>query len=927
MSDPAVAATLPVVRALLDEARRKKYRSGVLGIRTRPTWAGSDTFVHDDTTVTVVPCVSSLAVREALLERRRDQWLVVLTDRSDTDLGAGVLSHLVFHRLRTPDPWDAVRHRFAATGIDPALTGAGSHRELASGLLAAAPFDGWPPAPGGVLSLDHALGAVAAVHLRLGDPVVDATTVLAWTADETAPGRLADLRQLAGDVLVDALLAWVAARTGAAAAPMLHLLRTGAAGQALPLGVVVGLLGDARDSTSADAVQLARDSLIRLEPRLGGTLPPPHALRAWATEAASVLTGLLHEDGSRPIAQRLLAQADTMLTEVQATGLADRSDALPTGLTRRLALLADTLRQATDGGFDIDGGFDVDPTAVARVEQAWDSVSAHQLTGRDQRTAAFAAAVRLLRWLAVPHTTGTSLHELVARHLDVDAWVDSAVNDAARGVDDTDLGSALAAVLQLTRSRRDGHDAEFADALVAHTVDDPAATDDGLHRGVAHLEEVLALTVMPLARATPVLCLVLDGMSVAVGHEVMADVLARGTDGWAEALLPGRERRAAALAVLPTLTDVSRASLLSGELRSGGQDVEQRGHRALALAHGVPNAILFHKKPLDTTRPGFALADDVGAAIDDIDGRPLVTCVLNTIDDALDRSDPSGTEWGAAAVRHLEPLLTRARRAGRTVVMTADHGHVVERREGTMRPHEAISSGRSRAAVGPVGAGEVLVTGRRVVAADHRAVLAVDERLRYGPLKAGYHGGASPAEVVVPVTVLVNGAVPVGTGLRLAVPQEPSWWTAASTTTPVRFTPAVSGFARRAVQESPTLFDDPTPEHVAPQRAVPAVHTLAAAVVASPAYAAQRSLAGRVAVTDAQVSALLNALLVTPSSRVPARQAAVALGVASVALRGAVPHVQRLLNIEGYGVLTVDVDGSTLVLDRDLLSDQFEVAR
>ena len=86
----------------------------------------------------VVPCVSALAVREALLERVRDQWLVVLTDRTDDDLGAGVLSHLVWNRLRTPDPWDAVRLRFAATGVDPALTAAADDREIAIGLLVAA---------------------------------------------------------------------------------------------------------------------------------------------------------------------------------------------------------------------------------------------------------------------------------------------------------------------------------------------------------------------------------------------------------------------------------------------------------------------------------------------------------------------------------------------------------------------------------------------------------------------------------------------------------------------------------------------------------------------------------------------------------------------------------------------------------------------
>ena len=87
-----------------------------------------------------------------------------------------------------------------------------------------------------------------------------------------------------------------------------------------------------------------------------------------------------------------------------------------------------------------------------------------------------------------------------------------------------------------------------------------------------------------------------------------------------------------------------------------------------------------------------------------------------------------------------------------------------------------ISSGRSRAATEPAGDGEVLVTGRRVLLHDGRAVLAVDEQLRYGPLKAGYHGGGAPAEAVVPVAVLVPGAVPDGAELTLAPPQEPAWW-------------------------------------------------------------------------------------------------------------------------------------------------------
>jgi len=464
--------------------------------------------------------------------------------------------------------------------------------------------------------------------------------------------------------------------------------------------------------------------------------------------------------------------------------------------------------------------------------------------------------------------------------------------------------------------------------------DDPAAVA-GTHGGVRHLEDLLPTVVLPLAKSTPVLLLILDGMSAAVGAEVVASVVSRTGDGWAEALLPGQSRRAVALAVLPTLTEVSRASLLCGELRTGGQDAEKRGYQALTDAYGLQGAALIHKKLLDSSRLGYAVADDVAGAIADVTGRRLVTCVLNTIDDALDRSDPGGTQWGADTVKHLAPLLDRARHAGRIVVLTADHGHIVERRQGTQRSYADISSGRSRAATKPAADGEVLVTGRRVLRHDGRAVLAVDEHLRYGPLKAGYHGGGAPAEAVVPVAVLVPGAVPDEVDLHLAPPQEPAWWIDPMTpVAPARPAPAAAAqpprpaadFRRRPQDVAPTLFDQPDAEP-APSPAAEATpgSKASAAVLKSAAYAAQKKVAGRVSVTDEQIRGLLDALLGAPGHRLVPTLAAAALAVSPVMLRGAILHAQRLLNVEGYPVLRVDADGATVVLDEVLLREQFGV--
>jgi hypothetical protein len=1003
-------ASVPVLRALLDEALRRKWPPAVLGVHASSEYTGPRTFIHQNVPVRVEPCVSALAVREAVLSHPPGQWTVVLTDRTDEDLGTGLLSHLVGFRLRTPDPWAGVRDGFAALGIDPALTSVSANRDVATGLLAATPPSRWTPAPGGVLTRDHALGSVAAVHLGLTDPVVDIASVLAWTADPALATRIADLRSLAGDALTDAVLDWAARRAGAAGPTIRHLLRGGEARDAVPLGLIVGLLGQARDdvpvtaaaSDGAELARIARESLIRLEARLGGTVPGTDALLSWAAEATTVVAVMDQSSTTRADAGRMLARADQLLAAVHADVLADGSDLLPAGLTRRLATLAGRLRDAAARpGASQPGDPDL-PLILAeelhRVEEAWASVAAHRLGESDDRVPAFHAAVRLVRWLSAPSAPGgagqddpagralsavvkrtqptVTLATLVRIHGDHDAWAESAINDAATGVSDPDLGSGLTAVLSVAWRRRAAHDEAFAAMLAAHTRADPGFDAPGsetrtsarrssgdripTRAGVWHVEDLLPRVVLPLAATAPVLLLVLDGMSVGVGTEVMTSILAQTRDDWAEALLPGQQRRATALAVLPTLTEVSRASLLCGTLRSGGQDTERAGFESLTRAHGLVGAVLFHKRPLDSTRPGHAIADDVAAAIADVGGKPLVACVLNTIDDALDRSDPGGTAWEAETIKHLRPLLDRARNTGRVVILTADHGHVIDRRQGTPRMYAGISSTRSRPATPPACDGEILVTGHRVLRHDGTAVLAVDENLRYGPVKAGYHGGGSPAEAIVPVAVLVPGAVPEDADLVLAPPQEPAWWLDPVVAEPVAeappSSPAVStpstdrtvqrqGTAavprKRPDETMATLFDEldadvpaegrkPRPatapsatEAIAPEPT--GTESRAARVLKSPVYAAQKKIAGRVSVSDQQVGALLSALFAAPGRRLAPAAAATALQVAPVLLRGAVLHVQRLLNVEGYAVLRVDADGATLILDDALLKEQYGI--
>ncbi|MBV9603130.1 MAG: hypothetical protein JOZ87_40685, partial [Chloroflexi bacterium] len=236
----APQATLPVVRSLLGKASRDgQLRSGVLGIRARPHWPGPTEFTQGDFQVRVVACPSALAVREALRDRHDGLWLVVLTDRDESDLGLGITSHFHGLTLRNPDPWDAVRDQFGANRVDRRLIVHPHTRELAAGILAARGDVPWPPARAGFLTLDHVCATVAFRRLDFAElsETLAAEEVLAWAAEFGRAERLRELRELAGEPLTATIVSWLAARCGKAEPILAYLFRAGRIEDVVPLGI------------------------------------------------------------------------------------------------------------------------------------------------------------------------------------------------------------------------------------------------------------------------------------------------------------------------------------------------------------------------------------------------------------------------------------------------------------------------------------------------------------------------------------------------------------------------------------------------------------------------------------------------------------------------------------------------------------------
>jgi hypothetical protein len=381
---PALAISPAQLRAMVDAwiGRDEQGRAApALALRARPEWTGEPAFELDRTRVRVVPAVSALAVRAALLDRAEGERLVVLTECDEADLGTGLLTYFSGNRVVTVEPWEIVRTHFRASGLDPALVRLG--RRVAEALLEHAPPGGWPPVPDGLLTRDRALRGLAARLLDLDPGDLDATGLLQWTtrgADVVRYAALpADLRQC--------LAGWLGEVAGRVARMAMACADSGSGTDAIPLGVIAGLLWNGTPPSAANAAARAR-----LEAFLGGQPPSEADATAWSEAALSWVERVLGS-ADRAEAQRVLARAEQLVRQVQAEAFVVRSDLLPTALEGRLREFADAVRAVL-----------ARPAArtLADAEEALRRAGRHRLAPFDSRYPVAQAALRGLRWLSTP---------------------------------------------------------------------------------------------------------------------------------------------------------------------------------------------------------------------------------------------------------------------------------------------------------------------------------------------------------------------------------------------------------------------------------------------------------------------------------------------------------------------------------------------
>ncbi|MGH3741751.1 MAG: BREX-2 system phosphatase PglZ, partial [Micromonosporaceae bacterium] len=664
-------------------------------------------------------------------------------------------------------------------------------------------------------------------------------------------------------------------------------------------------------------------------------------IRAFAAVSTTVVTEAINDSGAassshpqkgtarrhRVVARLVLDRAEQLLVTFNATQTAARSRVLRSGFAARVNQVATALHECLTAP---------DGDSIRRLAAAVDRLDDHHLAGVERhRVERARMALRLARWAKSPVAHPESVTDGIQRHIDEWGWVDRAHHNVWSGDDaDPSLQAAYRDLCAQVQERRKGLDRAFANRLAAWT-------DSGAPAGkLLTVESLLARVVSPVVHGTDrsALLVILDGMSVAAASE-LAEGLEQ--DGWVEydpVAGDGQPHRRGVVAALPTITEVSRASLLAGELCAGDKHDEKRYFERQSLWRGKP-AMIFH----DSDVHGGA-GEVITPALEEALGHTdtLVSVVLNTIDDTLgpgrEGNEPG---WRLDNIKSLRLLLQRAGYHGRAVVITSDHGHILEQQGTLQRAPDSISA-RHRSGAAPPGTGEVLLRGDRVVADGQRVVALWDTSMRYQRIKGGYHGGASLAEVTVPLLAYLPGGATAPKGWETIAPARPPWWDAPypapspATPSPPATPPrqaSPQGRRRPPAPTGDTLFDIPasTPavgsgsELPAGDQSASAASCQAGALVAelleSEMFVEQSNSAAR-RMAQQKIAKAVTALL-DAGGGLPLAVLAERAGEQVARAHGFATTLQRILNVDNFPVLSIVDNGRTARLDPVLLRQQF----
>jgi len=903
-----VASPTPaLIRAQVAAVRDKVENARVIGISVPTKYDAGDSLVLGGEHLDVTYSDSVLAIRESLAAQEVDgPSLVLLTPLAEMELGADIVARLARKHLFAIAPWQLVKQRFQARWVDPRLVE--HHPWVATKLLESEPEGGYPPAPSGFVEADVAWRFLFASMLGLPGGRRDPVSLLEWASDADQSQVLVSLD---GSERVDLANA-VEDSAGELSKRIFDCAGGEHGASALSIGLVARVLFGPEAEGDVEAAKAA----VRLEHYLGGSPLEPAIALGWADAAETVIQRRIAVAGIASI-RSLLDDADDLLREkLLASERAYGSAVLQLGYEQRFARFAAELLAVVEG----------DATELPQsLWEAADQARTHVLALHDApRCERMQMAIRLANWLVGRRASAAgdvgSFGEAATAYRQDEGFADWARAEVWDGDPLPALAAAYSGLSAAAGEERERGNQRFGSLFANWSA--TGSHDDS----VIPVEDVLERVARPLAKERPILVAVIDGMGMPVFRELERDLSERG---WVQLGADGSISSPPVISAVPSVTEVSRTSLLSGKLTSGNQKDEANAFPKhpglLAVSSPSKPPRLFHKGQL--TEPGkVGLAPSVAEALTD-PKQHVVGLVINAVDDHLAKGEQVRVRWGVDAIRPLDSVLSAALEAGRIVILVSDHGHIPEHQTEKLSGGEAERWRHADTAPNDPRPSELLIEGPRVVLGQGGKVIAPwSERIRFSLKKNGYHGGLSPQEVVIPLGVFsAGGAVPEGWA---EIPRElPAWWERtlpviepAEVATPLG--PPPSRKKPKKADRQRDLFDAAEEMAVEASLTSPATAGWVEALLASETMESQRKQAARTALSDERIRAVLQALD-ERGGKLTRAALATQLAVPAMRVNGILSALRRILNLEGYSVLSIDEASDTIELNREMLSVQF----
>jgi hypothetical protein len=378
---------------------------------------------------------------------------------------------------------------------------------------------------------------------------------------------------------------------------------------------------------------------------------------------------------------------------------------------------------------------------------------------------------RLSRYLDAPGAPPRSAADHVTRYQRHGAFADLAALQLRRAT--ASSARYLAEARQLLdryRDRRNDDNRAFAEALAA-------GYEAALHqRPIVPLHRLWKHLVAPLWQEAPdarLYLVVLDGCSYPVFLDLLYELAQHAA--FPLGIRPDAEGRVGglpALSPLPTITSHARGAIFLGELpqdplvaetvfrdQQEAKTDKARFHQNAAL--GERRRELFLKG--DLADGGQRLLETLGSA--DVS---VVAAVFNAVDDQIGSGNTGAVvRLAPESIMGFRPSLEAAIRAGRRILITADHGHSPFV-DSSLRVAEGPTprfTPLAASAAAPDGFLEIDVGG--LGGPPGRRAFAWRSGAYLGGQQVGFHGGCSLEEMVVPLAWIEPG------GLQA---DEPSWW-------------------------------------------------------------------------------------------------------------------------------------------------------